>query len=726
MSSNRLILTPRSLRPTLILALAMAATPALAVDCAEAGVLCVPEENSDLANAFQTVPNGGTIDIAPGTYPSPANNLGFRLGTNANRSFTVRARVPGQVVLTGENARVIVSIRDLAASRWVTFEGLRFVNGRTTAADFAGGVSLRNARATFVDCEFTGNRAAGGNGGGGLGLYGSARAVVLDSLFENNRTTTDGAAIFAQRGSAAPNNQPSELWVHNTVFRNNCETGDLSNCTSGNGAGGAILVRNSSARIADSLFENNTAGYVGGAIYAFGHFACNAPFCSTWAADVLVVRSRFFGNRADGSNAPARTEAGAIHVEDCARLRLYQSVLEDNFADWGGALESYRGRIVVIDSILRGNRATSTGAAPPQGGSILVMSGPASAPGCANNQTRDYPAGTLHLERSLVEGDSAGAHEAQVGGCLVASGDSSASTADCTSAAVNRCAQVQIENSTLLDCSVGKLATPDYVYGGAFVLQAAYATLDDVLVARSRAAGATPLCPQGGGGSIRTNSTVLMNDVLFSGNSSDCLSPDLYVVNSDPPQETNVRYRTATSTSPADGKLLAMPPRRYSATSLIPAENWLAWGWSGSAATLDGVALSNNPKNGRLATGSGPHLLDVAGGAGGDDSAPISGAATPVTQLWVDSKCPPAATTLAWTQSAGSVLDAIIDQNVGGAAASGNTTVTPAGTTTYRRLAIAIEGGSRDEATVWIGSCPRIFADGFESGNTSAWSITAP
>ncbi len=710
-----------------LVGLALAA-PALAVDCAVPGVLCVPEEQADLATAFREVPDGGTIDIAPGTYPSPSGGNGFQLGTNKNRSFTVRARVPGQVTLTGQNARIVVSIRDLNAARWITFEGLRFVNGRTAASDFAGGVSLRNARATFFNCEFTGNRSAGGNGGAGLGLYGSARALVIDSLFEDNRGVTDGAAIFAQQGSAAPNNQPSELWVLGSTFRNNCETGAaLTDCTSGNGAGGAILIRNSHARIADSLFENNVAGYVGGAIYAYGHFACNAPYCPEPAADLLIVRSRFHANRADGSNAPARTEAGAIHVEDCARARIYQSAFENNFADWGGALETYRGRIVVVDSVLRGNRATSAGAAAAQGGAILAMSGPATgAPGCASQAIRDWPAASLHVERSLIEGDSTGLHEAQVGGCLVATGDSGSTiTTACQTSEVNRCAQVKILDSALLDCSVGKLSTPDFVYGGGFVLQTAHATLTDVLVARNRAAGATPLCPQGGGGSIRFYTTAAMTDVLFSGNSSDCQEPDLqnHLATL---AATNVRYRTATSTSPADGKLLALPPKRYDDTALVPAENWLAWGWSGSGATLDGLTLSNNPKNGRQITGIGIHALDVAGGSAGDATVSVAAAATPATTLSASTLCPAPSTTLSWDVPSGAVLDAFVDQNVPGSAATGSAVVAPAGTTTYRRVAVTVQGGARDEVTVHVGSCPVIFVDGFQSGGTGAWSLSVP
>lgn len=704
----------------------IAARAAFAVDCAPVSVLCVPEE-STLANAFQNVTHGGTIDVAPGTYTAPASPApgGFRLGTNKNRSFTVRARNGlGSVTLSGNNATPIVILDTLAAGRWVTFEGLRFVNGYSVTANVAGGATLKNARATFADCEFVGNSAASGAiGGGGLGLYGGATALVVRALFESNKAIGEGGAIFAQKGGA-PYDTPSAAWIFEATFRNNCETGALADCTSGNGAGGAVLVRNSTLRVADSLFENNRAGWVGGAIYGYGAFSCTAPYCAAPAADLLVVRSRFTGNAAVNTALTSATQAGAIHVEYCARLRLYHSILEDNQAESAGAVQGFLATVEIYDSVLRGNRATWT-AGLGAGGAVAVLSAPDTA--CAG---KDLPAAVLRIERSLIEGGSSASQEAQLGGCLYAGGGATDLTTPCQASQTATCAQVAILDTAIFDCAVARQFTGSAaVSGGGLFLARAYATLTDVLVARNTATGVDPgvVCPVGGAGVVSQDTRLTMSDVLFSGNQTDCSDPNLHIASGGAIGETNVRYYAATSASPADGKLLGVPPQFAADTALTSGESWLAYGWSGSSARLDGATLGLNPRNGLQAAGDALHVLEVQNGTV-TRSADVSPAVSPVTSLAAAATCPASgSTTLAWTTPAGNFLAALIDQGVGGGTASGSTGVTPPGTVTYRRAALTREGGAWDQARVYVAGCPdRLFADGFESGGTSQWSATVP
>jgi hypothetical protein len=690
-------------------------------------VVCVPEE-SDLENAFLQVPDGGTVDVASGTYSSPAADNGFRLGSTTaqrNRSFTVRARGgAGTVTLTGNGQRRIVVLDSLAAGRWITFEGLRFVNGRSATGNVAGGVTLKNARATFADCEFAGNAAAAGsNGGGALGLYGGATAVVVRSLFENNRAIAEGGAAFVQKG-AAPYDSPSEIWIQASTFRGNCETGSLSDCTSGNGPGGALLVRNSRAYVADSLFESNVAGWVAGAIYGFGHFACSSPYCSAPAADILITRSRFTGNRAEGSNAPGTTEAGAIHVEDCSRLRVYQSAFDDNAAGWGGALVSYRAGIEVYESAFHGNRATASGSIAAQGGTILAVSGDSA--GCASNASLDFPAARLRVERTLIEGNSTAAQEAQAGGCLAVKGDNvHTGSGPCQSSQTLRCAQAALVDVALFDCTVARFSTPAFVSGGGFYFDRTFATLDRALVARNHALGNSgTVCSQGGAGVIANDAAVTLTDALFSGNTSECQNDNLRGVLADPPAESNTRYYTAESTSPTDGFLAATPPRIAADTPRTTGEAWLAWAFSGTSATLDGTGVgASPPKNGLQAAGDALHTLVVSPG-GVTRTADVQAAAVPFTTLAVGTSClTGGSTSLSWTTPSGGFLAGIIDQGSGGANAAGSVTVAPAGTVTYRRVALTTTGGADAEVTLRVGGCP-FFSDGFESGDTSAWSFT--
>jgi hypothetical protein len=79
---------------------------------------------------------------------------------------------------------------------------------------------------------------------------------------------------------------------------------------------------------------------------------------------------------------------------------------------------------------------------------------------------------------------------------------------------------------------------------------------------------------------------------------------------------------------------------------------------------------------------------------------------------------------LSWNLSSGTFVDAEMDQGTRiTPATSGSVQVSPSATTTYRIFVATEEGGSVAEATVWVDEDPpSIFSDGFESGNTSAWS----
>ena len=62
----------------------------------------------------------------------------------------------------------------------------------------------------------------------------------------------------------------ARVYVHESTFINNRTNLPTHTETS---AGGAIHVGNSILRVSNSHFENNQAGYVGGAIYAIGTWA---------------------------------------------------------------------------------------------------------------------------------------------------------------------------------------------------------------------------------------------------------------------------------------------------------------------------------------------------------------------------------------------------------------------------------------------------------------------
>ena len=110
-------------------------------------------------------------------------------------------------------------------------------------------------------------------------------------------------------------------------------------------------------RVSNSRFENNQAGYVGGAIYGIGTWADPG---STPRTDMLIVNSTFINNhsiRDAGVSLNAPTEGGAFHAEAQTTARIYHSRFLKNSAMAGGALSLYQAIVEIYGSVFQGNRA---------------------------------------------------------------------------------------------------------------------------------------------------------------------------------------------------------------------------------------------------------------------------------------------------------------------------------------------------------------------------------
>jgi hypothetical protein len=154
-------------------------------------------------------------------------------------------------------------------------------------------------------------------------------------------------------------------------------------------------------------------------------------------------------------------------------------------------------------------------------------------------------------------------------------------------------------------------------------------------------------------------------------------------------------------------------------------EAFLGYAWSGSSATLDGQPLSM--KSGFVESDVGIHTLAV----GGQNAvAEIFDGDEPLADLTADPISIPGggSSTLSWQTFAGSFLDSGIDWDVDtGGAASGSRVVRPPETRTFRFVAGTEQGGAVATTTVYVDDAPvvPVFEDGFESGDTSAWSSVA-
>jgi len=151
----------------------------------------------------------------------------------------------------------------------------------------------------------------------------------------------------------------------------------------------------------------------------------------------------------------------------------------------------------------------------------------------------------------------------------------------------------------------------------------------------------------------------------------------------------------------------------------------VAWAWSGSSATLNGSPLAGT--TGTMSASTGISTLDVDGVQAQVvvTAAPESNIDLSATPFIISSG---EAVTLQWTMTSGTYLDVDLDSAIrltsGEKGASGSVAVSPSATTTYRIFATTEEGGAVSEATVWVDELPpdQLFADGVESGDTTAWS----
>lgn len=370
-----------------VLAGALAPRPALASPETPTAIIYVPAD-MNLQSAISAIPDGGVIEIAGGTYASP-DGSGWDIA-NMNKGFTIRAASGQSVVLDGQGNKRVVTFKNSSTSSGgpVVFEGITFRNGYTSTDYYGAAVTVYEAEATFIDCNF---ENANGNqptqGGGGAYVGNNSVAFFFDSVFSNSTAKNLGAGMQVAFGAIA--------YIHNSYFLNNRINlaGHYEQA-----AGGAIHVVDAALRVSNSRFEDNEAGYVGGAIYVLGRWS--APY-STPISDAIISNSTFVDNHAIRHASvtwPYPTEGGAIHFEDQTLARVYNSRFFENSAENGGGVNTYRANVTVTDSVFLGNQATGTDQFRGFGGAIAHIANDTSS------NPANYPSGSLTVTRTYIRG----------------------------------------------------------------------------------------------------------------------------------------------------------------------------------------------------------------------------------------------------------------------------------------------------------------------------------
>ncbi len=480
-----------------ILALAVAVCCSVSPLLAANNLVRVPQDAATLDAAIQTVSAGGTIEMAAGTYATPASGFSVK-NANARKSFVVRAAAGATVVLDGGGSRSLVRIVQNTGQS-VVFENITFQNGFTTDISSTGGVTLTRAHAEFHNCAFLNNRSAlPATGGGAVGVLDASSATFVNSSFQDKLGSQLGRRHRRARGlrsRRAGRPVPPQTAPTFPVTRRTPPVAP-STCS--------MRRRTSPARFSRTTRRASWAG----AVYAIG----------TWSlgSNVTIANSTFQANQAVadpccGGSSP--TTGGAIHAEDLTNLTLQQSLLVLNRADVGGAIDGYRSVLEIDGSVLRGNQSTLAKPGGMAGGAISALS--ADFPDTSTNggAINRRPV-RLVINGSLIEGGSEVQTPSAIGACLLLAGDTARQYGGTGvpldgSPADNR-AQVVIHGTAFSDCNATTM-------GGAIAANLADLDLEDSMVLNSNV---TVQGSQGGGILLLQESTARILRTTFAGDSA--------------------------------------------------------------------------------------------------------------------------------------------------------------------------------------------------------------
>lgn len=280
--------------------------------------------------------------------------------------------------------------------------GATFTDNQAINSSSSGAVRIYGVPTSFKDCVFTNNTTEQSHGG--------AVWVNRTKRFDMDNVTFTGNTAGAVRndgmgGAIFINEIPSSLGAtftwNNVTFKDNTSrshggavgintnvylTLNATNITASNNKsislnGGAFYLSQGRYTLTDAVFENNTAGYNGGAIYVWNQYGGNSL--------TINGNSRFAGNTANNYG-------GAVQFESNNQYRTG--------AD--GNLEYYRGELNIIGTadnpiVFRNNTAKNN-----SGGALCI--------GAHNTDTLDYLdvydntaqqyGGGIYINNSTTEG----------------------------------------------------------------------------------------------------------------------------------------------------------------------------------------------------------------------------------------------------------------------------------------------------------------------------------
>ena len=272
-----------------------------------------------IGNAIETVDDGGTVNIASGTYTGDGNK-----NINVNKSVTINGQSKSSTVIDAENEGNVFNIKSGAK---VTISNLTIKNGNASVSaspTSCGGAIYSEGNLNVINCAFKDNTACYYNNSYGGAIESSGTLTIIGSTFTGN------AADF----SGAVDNFNGDLTITNCTFNGN---------TAGK-EGGAIGNIGNIFSVTNCTFTNNHASY-GGAILSY--------------SDATITGSTFTNNFADNDGGAIAHGDSNSAVPAAGTLTIIGNTFTGNSASgYGGAIENYQSNINANFNRIIGNTAS--------------------------------------------------------------------------------------------------------------------------------------------------------------------------------------------------------------------------------------------------------------------------------------------------------------------------------------------------------------------------------
>ena len=280
----------------------------------------------DLKSAISIASDGDTIIVANGSY-SGVNNSNLSISQSG---LTIKAAEGASPSISGSSARRIFS---LTGSN-IVLQGLFLTSGKVNS-DYGGGVLIASDGVTIKNCTFYNCKAFYGGA-----VFISGNNVVIDDCEFRGNTALDNKYI-AKGGAIYLNGSLSNILINNSRFGvNGYNRADY---------GGAIF-SSSSAVFNNTIFSNNIADSIGGALYV------------TNGASESIFENCIFNNNAAYGKYFAVTGGGAMAIYGTGNKIINSNFTKNWVTDCGGALMMFRSNNEIINTSFEDNKAGRGGA----------------------------------------------------------------------------------------------------------------------------------------------------------------------------------------------------------------------------------------------------------------------------------------------------------------------------------------------------------------------------